>query len=714
MAGNRTELVLSMITEAVENLEEGMRESCKNIQDSLTMRNTDLEARWERECKPVGGCTKVINLDYLRPSSSPLLEEYSAHKKLYAKAVAINIEAHYGYACLALKKILQSFKWALLSTRGLEDGGVVSSDFLRPHALGGVEPPSASAVAAAIRDRFKALNMMDKLDTCIIAKTLETINNEREVFDKENAINNAFEVSYASTPEAVAAETNFSGVVVLPPFPSEQDREASNNNLTAVVKRPADQGVDWRPKTEEGETVQFPYENIWGDNNIGVKTLSILYTDVVIPHIFLANFVLYMCHHMRAVIRSVKAILYNDTETPGGYFEDNRTICSWIDLYNKLEWFMLVSRLVCFFFSKKEEFLNVTGASSSPAANEQQNSLQRLLAAALESIPPNLLSDEWVAQNLLSWKPSQQPPLPPSLAVTEDNLLRIAVRTGPTAVHHILGEVNEGGATITNRISSQSAAFCVQILLGRALDEENSGIKMLVSKPDDDHDSDGNDKKDKKGGYPNYRMGEPVVGLLPAETLTAKQDETTTPVVGGQKCYDNNSKSPFLTNPTYFFKKIWDLETGGSIISSEIKRENDAIPATLLKHLSPMAFISTVPGVNADKAWISIKLLPCCKAPEAIRNLWSAINQQPYDGGDKLFAKLKTTSEKQCEQTKQSLKRKRDASSHLATITNDLSNIQKSNKTCSVATEHALWTTSIWKKTTQACLTLLSSFPDNL
>ena len=721
MAGNRTELVLSMIAEAISDVEQGVERSCRNIQDSLTMRNADLSSRWERTHQDAAVKATAaardggINLDFLRKSTSPLLDEYNSYKKLYAKAVALNIDAHYGYACMSLYKILQSFRRALVDTRGLEGD---SSNFFRPHSLGGVEPPEASAVIEAIKRKFNSLNMMDRLDMHTITMALEAINNERELFNRENAINNAFEAAFVGEGD----EAGVADVVVLTYLPSEQDKNypATQQQLSeAITKRPAERGVDWRP-----DGGAFPYENIWGDNNVGVKALSIILTDAVVPNIFSATFVPYTCNHMRVVIRSVKAILYNDGDDTGGYFEDNRSFCSWIDLYNKLEWFMLVSRFVCFLFSKKDEFLNVGVGGED---NCDGNSVQRLLAAAVESLPPNLLSETWVMRNLLTWNPTVA--LTPTLTVTEENLLRLAIRTGPSATHPVLGFVNEGNTTLTNRISSRTASFCVQILLGRALDEEKSGVKMLVAAPPLTAETAPGDKTEagiSNGKLSSQRTGN-VVGLLPAETVLTRNYQSSPPasektaVTSGADskqetvCRISNSETPFIRNPTYLCKKIWDLENGvGSSGEgvSKVKRETNTIAACLLQHLSPMTFMSSAPGSSAEKAWMGLKLLPCCKAPEMIRNLWTAVNQHPYND-DELVAKLKVISERQCAHARNISQRKKDASLHLSSVIRDsLMDIQRGNKTCSVATEHALWTTAVWKKATQASMMLLSTFPD--
>ena len=90
----------------------------------------------------------------------------------------------------------------------------------------------------------------------------------------------------------------------------------------------------------------------------------------------------------------MKVILFNKNES-SLYFEENELSdwCAWLDLYNKLEWFMLVARYIVFIHSKKETFLEST-TTTAHTQNDIGFCPQSLLAAAVESFPPHLLSED--------------------------------------------------------------------------------------------------------------------------------------------------------------------------------------------------------------------------------------------------------------------------------------------------------------------------------
>ena len=655
MAGNRTELVLSMISKAISDITDGMSQSCNHIQEALLMRVNDLKNRQDRVEKGYG-----IDLDNLRKRSTPLLEDVNkelTYKKRYAALVVLNINAHYWYACVALEKILYSIRQVVVDNfneRTEKEDSVIT---FRPHTLGAIRPPDPSQVILAIEEQQALLSTPICLDSATVSAALEAITKEAEDFTRENSINNAFDsvCEEKQDLELVSRVVEITGDVR-----KEVIREDTSDNISIsslVFQRPAQYGVDWRPQPSDQ---CYPFENLWGDNKISLKTLSKILTKIVIPNIELSNFLLYMCNHIRAVIKSVKIILFSG----GEYFEEKQFAdwCVWLDLYNKLEWFMLTARYVIFLHSKKETFLE-----------EEDNCSLGLLAAAAESIPPNLLVNDWVQENLFSW-PSENK----TETISTELLLSLGLRTNPGARHVIFGTINNKEYAITNRISTGSANFCTRILLGRALDEENAGTKMMVAavaekvygKNSDDNDS--------------------VLGVLPTESVNSSIQSSTAKV------------SPFVSNPTYYLKKIWNMETCDANLNV---KENVAIVSAVLENVEPLMF------ENGGGEWACLKLLHC-QAPALIHRVWTHALKGWEGNSTEVLNRTKSRAETICKQTQDLDLRKTKASSEIINFMSGVNDIQDSNNTSSLAAENALWATSVWKKTTTAILTHLSLFPD--
>nr|BDT63442.1 MAG: wsv220-like protein [Sesarmops intermedium nimavirus]GBG35606.1 wsv220-like protein [Sesarmops intermedium nimavirus] len=668
MAGNRTELVLSMISKVISDIDDGMSQSCNHIEEALLMRVNDLKNRQERAA--VTGKSYEINLNHLRKSSTPLLidvDKELTYKKRYAALVVLNITAHYKYACVALEKILNSIRQVVVDNnfneRIKKEDSVIT---FRPHTLGAIRPPNPSDMILEIE---KKLDSSINLDAAIVSNALEAITNEAENFRHENSINNAFNtVSVEQDSKLVSRVVEITGNLRKNAIRENALIDIINN---LVSQRPVEHGVDWRP----GKSYSF--ENLWGDNKITIKTLSTILTKSVIPNIELSNFLLYMCNHIRAVIKSVRIILFNG-ENNNEYFEEEQfsNWCVWFDLYNKLEWFMLAARYVVFLHSKKEMFLE---------EEDNQNCSLGLLAAAAESIPPNLLVRDWVEENLFSWPNKNK-----TETISVELLLSLGLRTSPGAKHTIFKTTNQEDYAITNRISTSSATFCTRILLGRALDEEDVGTKMMVAATEE-----------KVNGKRNRSGDSNFLGVLPADNINNSIIES---------CTTTATASPFVSNPTYYFKKIWNMETHNANLAV-LKRENDAIASTVLENVEPLLMFDS----GGRKEWACLRLLGCCQAPALIHRVWVSV----LKGWDntrikRVFDTSKSMATKICEKTKDLDLRKTNASSEIINfLSGAINNIQDSNNVSALAAENALWATSVWKKTTTAILSHLSSFPDN-
>ena len=664
MSGNRTEVLLSMISRIISDIDDGMTQSCNRIEEALLMRVNDLKNRRERTAVKGYG----INLDYLRKRTTPLLEDVDkelTYKRRYATLVVLNITAHYGYACVALEKILRSIRQIVIDNFNENSKKEDSVITFRPHALGAIRPPDPSQVILGIEKKLESLSIPNCLDSATVSAALEAITNEAEDFRLENAINNAF--------DAVSTEQDLEATSRVVEITGDTRKEVIKENISDVFinnlvsQRPVQYGVDWRPTFDEWS---YPFENLWGDNKITRKTLYAVLTKAVIPNIELSNFLLYMCNHLRAVIKSVKIILFNG-EKSNEYFEEKQFSdwCVWLDLYNKLEWFMLAARYIIFLHSRKESCLKDDICSLG------------LLAAAAESIPPNLLVSDWVKENLFCW-PSKNK----TETISTDLLLSLGLRTSPGARHLIFGTINQRECAITNRISTSSANFCACILLGRALDEEDAGTKMMVSTVEENV----YDERKKS----EYSDDDCFLGVLPAETINSSVDN----------CSITTTSSPFVSNPTYYLRKIWNMETNN--LSAVYKRENAAIISAVLKNVGDLMFDS------GGGEWACLKLWGCCQAPALIHRVWVSTLKELNDDISEVLSKSKSIGEKICEKVKKNDQMKTNASLEINFLSGALDDVQDSNNASSLAAENALWATCVWKRTTTAILAHLSLFPD--
>ena len=674
MAGNRTELILSLINRAITDVEKGMEQSCGFVQESLLMRINDLKNRQERTAAE----SYEVNLDDLRKKTTPLLEDVDVeltNKKRYAALVELNIKAHYGYACVALSKLINSIKEVIVDNYNDTDITFNNKPVIgfRPHTLGGIRPPAPSDVVSCIEQKFKSLNLLDCLDSATVAAALESITAEFDNFHRENAINKAIDIAAAEEDSGpISRVVTLSGGEIRNAVLNGQDTTVVINSLL-VSQRPAKYGVEWRPDA----TWRYPFENLWGDNKITIKTISTLLAKTIIPNVELSNFLLYMCNHIRAVIKSVKAILFSQSEA-SLYFQDETLCdwCAWIDLYNALEWFMLVARYIIYIYSKKETFLD-------SATNRDWC----LLAAAVESIPPNLMSEDWVKRNLFSWPESLNNTKAKN--VTEETILSLALRTNPGATHPVFGNVNDGDCPVTNRITVDSATFCAKVLLGRALAEEDAGTKMLVEA-----------RRDGGSGLGGIRSDVVIpLGVLPTEELSTKN-------AAKNFCSAVATASPFIASPTYLLRKIWNMES----LEAAARRENNAIASAVLSSAEPLMFFD---GGMADpgKEWTCLKMLGCCQAPTTIRDVWSPILGNVDD--KIVLALSETMAERICKKEKERNELKKKASAAISSfLSGAISDINEANHSSSLAAVNALWSTLVWKAVTSEVLSRLSSFPD--
>ena len=716
MAGNRTELILSMIAKAISDVEEGMEQSCSIVQDSLLMRVNDLKNRQERTS------TKCydVNLDFLRRKTTPLLQDVDkelTYKKRYANLAVLNIKAHYGYACIALRQLVNSLKVVILDNYNDVDETNKPVIAVRPHALGAIRPPYPSEVISSIQERLKSLNMIGCLDSATVTAALESIAAESDDFHRENAINNAFDVTAAEedlepTSRVVTLFGDTRRDMIKDVALNGQwtkDKKGLDTVISSLVsRRPAQYGVEWRPPASDGLTSwRYPFENLWGDNKITLETVSTLLSKAIIPNIELSSFLLYMCNHIRAVIKSMRVILFDKREAYL-YFEDKELSdwTTWTDLYNKLEWFMLLARYIIFIYSEKETFLDGTAGLTHGESDVGCNPVS-LLAAATESIPPNLMSKDWVQQNLLSWPSTTESSNIKAEALTEETILCLALRTSPGAMHPVFEVINESDYPITNRLSIDSAKFCIKVLLGRALEEEDAGTKMLVESQGDRHS-----ENSSQGKSDNNRTVFPL-GVLPVEEV--KRTAEVSRVSDINNCTAITTASPYIASPTYLLRKAWSMESSSA--GATVKREAIMIASAVLANTAPLMFdtAAVVPG----KEWACLKMLGCCQAPNTIHNVWLTVlrrqgdNNVDDDAVSEVLAHSKKVAGKLCEKERERHElRKRASTSISSFLSGAVSDIQEANRSSSLAAENALWATSVWKKATAAVLTRLASFPD--
>nr|BDT63065.1 MAG: wsv220-like protein [Trachysalambria curvirostris nimavirus] len=701
MAGNRTELLLTMISKAMGDLDKGMSQSCKRIEDALLMRIGDLRERWERTS---GAESAKITLEYLQRGSSPLLTDLDiehSRKRQYAALAVLNVEAHFGYACTALDVLLASIKSVLiLDYKDNNCASVMSNSArnervikMRPHTLGAVRPPLPSDIINAIEDSVKDKGK-GNFNSSVLSNAVEAILYETDAFQRENIINQAFGASFNNHDF-----DSLSGVVQLT---RELREEAVRNSAlneqwghndseklsisvveSLVRQRPAKYGVDWRPE----EDSSFPFQNLWGDNRISLNTLSLLLTKAVIPNVSVSIFLLYMCNHIRATIRAIKVILFSGGDSTDIYFEKVQfsSWCTWLDLYYRLEWFILTARYMLFIYAKKDLFLNERHS------HQEKECGLGLMAAATESIPPNLMADRWLTDILFQWPRDDRKVFD---SITAETILGCALWTSPGARHTVFGRVNTGKYAIVNRISIDSAHFCVSVLLGRALDEEVAGTKMLVAPSsaglrdngvaDDDIGSNNNNTKS--------------LGVMPSDIIIDRSNAR-----------DNGNCSPFVSNATYLMRKIWDIESTDARTGIDIA----VIASGILSSLEPLLYNSG--DTVAGKEWTCLKLLGHEYAPSLIHNAWDTVLQ----GRDKLKIAAKTQKRltDAAKSMQESLEKKNSEKEKAAREVEELlcttiADIQESNINCSLSAECGLYATSVWKKATTSILTSLAAFPE--
>lgn len=676
MAGNRTELVLSLVSKAISDMETGMANSCSNIDEALLSRVNDNQNRLEKKQRDRGG---GVSLENLRKNTSPLLESIDkAAKKRYAELVDLNVQAHFGYACAALRKLLDGLKDVVIDNRA---GKKAASPVLvnRPHALGGIKPPNPGTVVEGIRKKMEEVGVTEPPSASTIHAAINAICMETDAFKRENAINNAFDIqSVYFDIEDGAQVVRLTGEMwrslIARVLAEDWEGVGAETIMSSNVEhRPAEFGVGWRP--EEGWS--FPVENLWGDNAVSLETLASLLTRSIIPGIELSNFLLCMCTHLRCVVRSVKEILFDGDKS--AHFENDILADwgAWRHLYNKLEWFMMVSRFFIFIHSRKDKF----------AENDEEECVSSTLARVAESIPPWLLVDEWVYENLMTW-----PPLHDGIdeEISIDLMLSLALRISPGGRHPVFGFTNNEERPLTHRINIESAAFCVKILLGRALDEEDHGIKMLVMSPPPPPSSPERATDDD----PPYQLG-----VLPAE-------------LG-----DGSLTCPFLSNPTYCVRRIWNLENC-TPSNAQFKRENQAIVANVMATMSPLLFPSSK-AEDIGKEWASLRIINCCQAPAVIKHTWEQFIGRPLsEAVQQIVSKTEknavATAAGICQKRKTLKKRREQASTDIKRFTRDATDqINTANVACSLNAEHALWSTAVWKNTTSFVLMQLASFPDH-
>ena len=656
MAGNRTEFVLSIISKTILDVNEGMSQSCSNIEQALLKRVNDLKSRQKHVA------VNDINLDYLREKNTPLLEDLDneiTYKKRYATLVVLNLNAHYKYACVAVQRILNSIRKVLIddfNTRAHDKGPAVIS--LRPHTLGAIKPPETSDVISALKKEIMENKI--HLDANIVSEELKYLINEVENFKSENSINKAFDgVSMRGDIEKLSRVEEIKDVKKL----IEEGNDTINNHL--IHQRPVFYGVDWRPSLDDWG---YSFENLWGDNTITINTLSAIFIEVVIPNIQLSNFLLYMCNHIRAVIKSVKIILFDGKRNEVFLEEEFSDWDVWMDLRNKLEWFMLVARYVIFLHSKKDIYLR------------EKDDDNTILVEAIESIPPYILVQDWVEKNLFSWPSGKK-----SETISTELLLSLGLRTSSGAKHLIFEKINKKDYAITNRISIGSATFCTCILLGRALEEELAGTKIMVApKEENIHEKLSNNTD-------NH------FGIIPSEILCV------------ESCSGVVTTSPFISNPTYYLKKIWNIESPIDVTLNETSRkENDSIVTNVLKNARHLLFDS------GSGEWASLKLFSCCQAPTLIHKAWmSALKGRNDPDMDSLQNHFESTGKELCEKIKESHLKKTKAYSEIKKYLSEIiRDIQDSNNNSSLAAENALWATSVWKKAATTIFSSLSLFPN--
>nr|BDU62179.1 wsv220-like protein [Chionoecetes opilio bacilliform virus] len=695
MAGNRTETILSVVANAIIDLEKGMTRSCDNIDECLMLRVNDLNNRMRQTDKRATS----ISMSNIR-TTSPLLETADAGltaKKQYAELVALNIKTHYEYACTSLGILLDGLKSVVIDNDGSTEPPILLH---RPHPLGRVKPPPISEFVEALHTALGDTQPEAEM----ISIALKALHAEMNAFKRENSINNAYNVEHAASSTPVEVVVLQGDTVTRALLQEDWTDQGDQNVLGMVARRPVKEGVAWRPTYDPADEDQhkFQFETLWGNNNISIQTLTSLLTRAIIPGITLSNFLLCMSSHLRCTILSVKEILFDGTGTKRSiYFNSDDPLAfwyTWLVLYDKLEWFMLVSRFYIFMYAGKDNFLD----------NTIDKCITSTLARAAESLPPWLMLEEWCdslmywPQEIKNYTEGEEVILEKSITVK--NLLSTAILVNSNTIHPFFKNSVEDQA-VFHRLNIESAFFCFSILLGRALDEEDEGVKMLVSSTES-----------KKKTLPCSSIDVPyALGIIPISshsTMLSKQDT---------KC-DNVGLCPFLSNQTYHLRKIWNMECC-SPGNAQSKLENMAIVTNVLSAMTPVLFTRPSLGKqDSEKEWLSLKILTCCEAPSIIKQVWL----QGMDGAtverDELtkarIAKTEKTSigtaSGICERWRTRKIKREEAWDNIHGYNKDvINNINNDNTISALNAEHAMWTTAVWKNATSLILSKLTTCPDD-
>ena len=646
------------------------------------------------------------------PSSSRLFDEFHLDKKVYAAAVKHNLMLHFCCLTEGLKHILKDIKRACKGANAMamqeeQNEGPVSArvhrnqEWERPHSLGAVEPPMPSEVLSDLLTSLEeaGLNIhgLDESSTTLLTNNVAYLESEREVFAEERRVN---VVIYDQLQQQKRRDT---GNV----FTVDSDEFYKDKGIPfhAEIRRNIRQSSGWRPVldgtyvgTKPGCPVHafFPFVNLWGDNVLNQFSLTYIMGEAIIPNISIAHSVLYMSSHIRNTIKGMKPILFpNGTKSkyfekiePGTAESEDKIMgdwCTWVDLYVKLEWFILVCRYVIFAHSHVDTY------------SSDKNS-RRILIKAIESLPPILMSDTWVSQTLFSWPPKESNAgdvtVTPSVSV--DVLRRSMLVAQGEYSHPVLEIVPGPDRILINRLDNMSAVFCYRILLNRAQDEEDSGTLFLVNTDFVDHNLNSAAVQNPVGRQAGF-------GVVPIDWNEDVCDQGGSDL-GKKSCTDTCLRNPYMLNPIYLYKKLWFLEKHPS-------EETNAEMQTVFEHVwhlfAPLMYKQGTGGGNMAGDWCCLRMFPCCLTRSSITDVWGKLLPLGIGGTTELDKNISDY----CVSMDTKETSTRFSRCNLGEFLKLVDDINSKNLRSSNDAERSLWLTSLWKETVNHAVDLLSHIP---
>lgn len=253
---------------------------------------------------------------------------------------------------------------------------------------------------------------------------------------------------------------------------------------------------------------------------------------------------------------------------------------------------------------------------------------------------------------------------------------------------------------MTHRLNVSSVNFLCSVLLGQVKDEELLGTIWLVkSIRKQQHFSTPNEDENKCFG----------VVMLPTEIVNSMPEQNN----GGQEM-----KSPFLLNPTYSLRRLWDDFQYFTKHSSVPQAYSYSVLKCMQSFMIPYssAYSKSSNNINnlsthPEREWYTLKLMPLSRADWEISSLWKYLLPDTLST-IKCEEKLKNNSNNVKLNLHKVTEDIREASKVVRSDYEKLVKLNHIKNSMAERSEIALFNTCVWKQTMNLCISILNSFPD--